>query len=163
MRVGSCFVPFFRRRTSNPTSPNSPGNDAEWALAQSVVDGKTLISRWDAGAKRACPDPSRPVKVTIAVQCAKPQPNGLPSSEDLSAFEAMEEVMFAELPQVAGAQPVLVLTTNGMREWIVYAGTHEWLESWAPDFQQRFMRERPGKIDAVVDAAWETFRAWTAP
>lgn len=150
-------MPLFRRKSS------SSGADAEWALVQSVVDGKPLITRWDVDAKRSCPDPSRPVKVTIALQCAKPQSNGLPSSEDLDLFEAIEEAMFAELPMVAGTRPVLVLTTDGAREWIIYARDHQWLESWAPEFRQRFMQGLPSTIDAVVDADWHTFLEWTAP
>jgi hypothetical protein len=151
-----------RRRSPRGGTPQSLGAEAEWALAKGELDGLPLIARWDAAARRACPDPSRPIKVTVGIQCVDARPDGLPSSEDLTLFEAMEEAMFAELPPLASASPVLVLTTGGMREWIIYSGSHEWLESWAPRFQERFMQGRPGKVEAVSEPGWETFEEWTA-
>jgi len=81
---------------------------------------------------------------------------------DLSLFEVMEAALFDELPPIADTHPVLVLTTNGMREWIVYAKVHEWLPSWAPRFQERLMKDQPGKVDANIEPSWQTFLDWTS-
>lgn len=152
----------FRRKNLSASVESAPSTDDRWAIGQGKVNRKPLIARWDTDATQTCPDASRPIKITIGVQCPKPQPNGLPSKDDLAFLEAMEEAMFAELPTLAATQPVLVLTTNGMREWIIYASTHEWLARWAPGFQERFMKGRPGKVEAVAEPGWETFLEWSA-
>lgn len=151
----------FRRKTSGSDGAELRLADVEWGLAKSEVDGKPLIVRWDAAAKRRCPDRARPIKVTIGIACVDPRADGLPSSEDLDVFDAIEEAIFSELPRLAGTHPVLVLTANGMREWIAYARSHDWLETWAPTVQERFMKGRPGKVDAVEEPGWETFTEWT--
>ncbi|HET6817748.1 MAG TPA: DUF695 domain-containing protein [Mycobacteriales bacterium] len=153
----------FRRKSAAAEAGPPLDTDGEWALGEGEINGRPLIARWDVEAKRNCPDRSRPVKVTVGVQCAETRPDGLPAGQDLELLEAMEQAMFDELPSLAGSQPVLVVTNNGMREWIIYASSHEWLESWAPGFRTRFMRGRPGKIDAVRDADWQTFKEWTTP
>jgi hypothetical protein len=152
----------FGRKTSAPPSAAPAATDDKWSIGSGEANGKPLIARWDLAAQRSCPDRARPIKITIGVQCVNAKPNGLPSLDDMALFEAMEEAMFAELPTLAGTSPVLVLTTNGMREWIIYARTHEWLGSWAPAFQERFMKGRPGKVEATEEPDWETFLEWTA-
>ena len=152
----------FRRKTASTGGGLPLDADGEWALGQGELNGRPLITRWDLDAKRKCPDESRPVKVTVGIQCAETGPDGLPAGQDLDLLETMEAAMFDELPSLAECRPVLVVTNNGMREWIIYASGHEWLESWAPGFRKRFMRDRPGKIEAVRDPGWDTFKEWTA-
>jgi len=154
-------VALFGRKDKAPAAQPDPANEDKWALGQGKVNGQPLIVRWDVAAKQRCPDLRRPIKVTIGIQFPNPKPNGLPSVEDDEHLGAMEEALFAELPAVADAAPVLVLTTNGMREWIVYAATHQWLQSWAPDFQERFLKGRPGKVEATQEPGWGTFTEWT--
>jgi hypothetical protein len=157
-------MPRFRRRQLVELVDSTPGDPApdHWALGQGEVDGKPLIVRWDTAARRDCPDATRPIKVTIGLACDRPQPNGLPSPHDLVHFEELEEALFAELPSLADTRPVLVLTTNGMREWIVYACEQEWLQEWAPWFAERFFNGRAGTIEAVAEPGWDTFQEWTA-
>ena len=152
----------FRKKAVPTTGTVSSAGEARWAIGKGEVGGKPLIVRWDTAAKQGSPDRARPVKVTIGIQCANPRDDGLPSPEDLALFEQMEDALFSELPPIADSEPVLILTTNAMREWILYASSREWLKSWAPPFCERFMADRPGKVEAVDEPGWETFTEWTA-
>src|SRR3954469_10676269 len=72
----SGLMAMFRRRNSAPGSQVVVSNtDGEWSLGKGEVNGKPLIARWDNAAKRSCPDRSRPVKVTIGIQCANTRPD----------------------------------------------------------------------------------------
>ncbi len=67
-------------------------SDAQWSIANSEVDGRPLIVRWEVQARRGCPDPSRPIKLTIGIQCADPKRNVLPSAEDLGVRGSVRRV-----------------------------------------------------------------------
>lgn len=130
--------------------------DDVWTLAQGVVDGHPTILR----SKQAKRDRSRPVRVTVKIGLAQPDPDGLPGLEEMDFLAGVEEILFSELQQ-QGAELVLVVTANRAREFIAYSASHDWLEAWGPSVISRWGEGRPGTgIDAAAEPDWATYRAF---
>ena len=142
---------FLRRRAGHRQSD-------VWTLAQGVIAGHRVLVR----SKAVEPDGTRPVKVTIKIGLAEPDPNGWPGPADLDLLAAAEEILMAELAE-HGAELVLVVTANYAREFIAYSSSHEWLEQWGPSVLSRWSDDRPGTgVDAVMEPDWATYRVFAS-
>jgi hypothetical protein len=117
------------------------------------------VVRW-----RQCdlvPDRVRPVKVTIGVMFDDVRPDGMPSGQAENDFLGLvEEALVGELAERGGGL-VLVVTSQGGREWVAYACSADWLTSWAPAFAQRCLALHGHDINAVLDPEWTTYRAFS--
>ncbi|WP_376774192.1 DUF695 domain-containing protein [Nonomuraea muscovyensis] len=70
----------------------------------------------------------------MAVPFNEPTPAGLPSPEDDKALGDFED----QVVGIAGARAVLaaVITTQGMREFVLYTGEGAWIEQFHLDLKQ---------------------------
>jgi hypothetical protein len=134
---------FVRRRAGHRESD-------VWIPARGLIAGHRVLVR----SKAVEPDGTRPVKVTIKIGLAEPDPNGWPG--------AAEEILVGELAE-HGAELVLVVTANHAREFIAYSSSHEWLEQWGPSVLSRWSDDRPGTgVDAVMEPDWATYRVFSS-
>lgn len=105
------------------------------------------------------PDLGRPVMVRVKFGFAQTIRRGMPSAQDVTALEAIEEAL---VPELAGhdAELVLVVTGRKAREFIAYARGAEWLQAWGPTVLERWStRTRPAGVEALSDPDWQTFRS----
>jgi hypothetical protein len=132
--------------------------EGTWTLAQAAGPPRLAV-RW-----RQCdavPDRARPVKVTVGVMFDDVRPDGMPAGQAENDFLGLvEEALFGELAE-RGARLVLVVTSQGAREWVAYASSADWLTGWAPAFAQRCLAPRGHDINAVLDLEWTTYRAFS--
>jgi len=69
-----------------------------------------------------------PIRIGIAIPFNAPTKSGLPSPDEDSALGYIE----AMICSTAGDRAVLVIviTTSGMREFVLHARTHDWLSAF---------------------------------
>ena len=87
-----------------------------------------LHARFDHDAARLSGRPEYEIQVGLAVPLLDPGPDGLPLEAELPALDAIERVIVEE----AGDRAVLVgvISTGGVREFVLYTGDGQWLEEF---------------------------------
>jgi len=87
-----------------------------------------LHARFDHDARPLVGLRAYEIQVGLAVPLLDPGPDGLPSEEELPALDAIERVVVEE----AGDRAVLVgvISTGGVREFVLYTGDGQWLEEF---------------------------------
>jgi hypothetical protein len=116
-----------------------------------------LHARFDHDAAPLAGRPEYEIQIGLAVPLLDPGPDGLPQEDELPALDAIERVVVEE----AGDRAVLVgvISTGGVREFVLYTGDGQWLE----EFQ--------GAISAAIgtheiqmmarrDPEWRVYRAF---
>ena len=116
-----------------------------------------LHARFDHDAAPLAGSPQYEIQVGLAVPLLDPGANGLPLDEELPALDDIERVVV----ETAGDRAVLVgvISTSGVREFVLYTGDGQWLE----EFQ--------GAVSAAVetheiqmmarrDPEWQIYRAF---
>ncbi len=100
-----------------------------WHVSYSTKPPLT-VSRWRSDV--TVPDPQRPFKITVGVMFNALAENGMPDLGAEGEFLAgVWNDLSADLPRY-GAVLVLSVTGSGNREWVAYAPSHDWLQTWAP-------------------------------
>jgi hypothetical protein len=117
------------------------------------------VSKWRSDV--TLPDPERPFKITVGVTFNALAENGMPDlSKEGKFLRGVENGLKADLPRYK-AVLVLSITSQGKREWVAYAPSHDWMQTWAPGFAKRWFKNRSGQISAAEDAGWTTYRAFS--
>ena len=119
-----------------------------------------LHARFDHDARSLAGRPEFEIQVGLAVPLLEPGPDGLPLEHELPDLDAIERVVVQE----AGDRAVLVgvISTGGVREFVLYTGDGQWLE----EFQ--------GAVSAAVetheiqmmarrDPEWLVYHAFVKP
>jgi hypothetical protein len=123
-----------------------------WVLAEAAGPPRTEC-RW----LPTQPDPELPIRILVGIMFECVSADGMPVGEaEHDALRAVDQALVSELPRY-GARLVLVVTWQGAREWIAYASSADWLDSWAPDFAERCLKPRVFQIDAAHDLGWSTY------
>jgi Family of unknown function (DUF695) len=129
-----------------------------WHVSYSTEPPLT-VSRWRSDV--TVPDPQRPFKITVGVMFNALAENGMPDMGAEREFLAgVWNDLSADLPRY-GAVLVLSITGSGNREWVAYAPSHDWLQTWAPGFAKRWFQNRSCQISAAEDPDWTTYRAFS--
>jgi hypothetical protein len=120
-------------------------------------DGKPLISRFDTSAEQLKGRYS--IQVGVAVSLNDPTPEGWPTPEEDQQLAAIE----ARIVRDADEQSVLagVITTGGMREFVLYTNTSAWIE----DFHNVLRAAVPThdvQVMAKTDPDWSVYKSFIA-
>jgi hypothetical protein len=87
-----------------------------------------LHARFDHDAALLAGRPEYEIQVGLAVPLLDPGPDGLPLDDELPALDAIERVVVEQ----AGDRAVLVgvISTGGVREFVLCTGDGQWLEEF---------------------------------
>jgi hypothetical protein len=134
--------------------PHQQRDPGTWAVYEGKHGDKPLIARFDTAYKNAQLRGARKVQIGVAVPFRNPTPNGLPDAEDGSALGRIEDA----IQTLASDRAVLVgvITTSKMREFVLYAATHDWL----PAFHQELRKVgTPHDVQMIgkMDPDWRTY------
>src|SRR3954470_20815437 len=69
--------------------------------------------------------PEHGIQIGIAIPLHDAQRNGLPTAAELPQLDAIEALIDAEVAERAVL--VAVITTSGMREFVLYTGCGDWI------------------------------------
>ena len=95
----------------------------EWQIGEGVHEGERLIARVNVGARDLIGDAQYPLRIGIAIPFQSPQKDGMPSKDENQLFGRIEDLIYDYFNGKHRGVPCLIITTHGMREFIVYATT----------------------------------------
>jgi uncharacterized protein DUF695 len=131
----------------------------EWQVSQGTYNKRPLVLRLRSGASEIVGHPEFRHQVGIAVAFKKPDRKGLPQREDEEVLYRFEDEL-AALEEANKSLLVGVITTGGMREFVLYTsdpetvkGQFSTLKDAAPGYRVQLMIK--------PDPAWETFKQLT--
>ena len=131
-------------------------DNSRWKVSIRQVPPTVIRWRLDV----AVPDPDRTFKITVGFMFNQLAANGMPDpSAEGPHMKAVQDDLEAVLAS-HGALWVLSVTGQGNREWVAYAPSHEWVETWAPGFADRWFGEYTHQISVARDAEWKAYRAF---
>src|SRR5438045_1965863 len=90
-----------------------------WRVAQGTYEGHSLILRYRDGVAALAGHPDYGHHVGVVITFAHPQPNGYPGRDEIAVLNHFEESL-GVLEENNESILVAVLTTNGMREYVLY-------------------------------------------
>jgi len=143
---------FFKR----PEAEATPVDIADaWQLSEGDYDGRRLIARFNEGAKVIMGRPGYSIQIGVAVPFNAATDEGMPSDADMQALEAFEDVVI----EMAGSRGVLVgiITTGGMREYVLYTGSGDWIEGFHHDLRAA-LPSHDVQVMAQQDQKWSVYR-----
>ena len=130
----------------------------KWAVSQGTYDGKPIFTRFNVGLRQAAGHAAFPIQVGVAVPLKQPDSNGLPVADESAELNLIED----ELERLVGTRAILVgvITTSGMREFILYTGEGDWIAQFHQDLQGAVSHHEI-QVMAQRDEAWATYRRMT--
>jgi hypothetical protein len=113
--------PFGRKDRSLRNFPTEWG----WSVGQTQWDGKPMFLRLQKRARRFAGHPELPFRLGVAVPLHAPNEHGLPVGEEFTALNSIEDALCDSLQPTHSGFLVMVITTNGMREFVFYVKDQE--------------------------------------
>jgi hypothetical protein len=107
--------------------PHDPGplppepKTTDWVLAQGERDGFPMIVRMAKGYSDLAPVPGYDQHIIVSVHFRNRKPNGFPSTEEGDDLQSLEENLARLLEADNESRCVLVITNNGLRDFIFYS------------------------------------------
>jgi hypothetical protein len=100
--------------------------DDQWTLAQGVMDGQPIIVRMNKSiSERRDQQRQMPYWLKIVVPLREPDSNGFARGAEADELEALEERLITSIEGSGEGVLVGVLSSGGIREYMVYARTAE--------------------------------------
>ncbi len=133
--------------------------ESAWHVYEGVHDGHPMYTRFNIAIGDANDRTRYAIRVGVAVPLNDPDDRGLPSAEELDELAAIEELILTAI--VDHAALVGVITTQSMREFLLYTPTPDWIA----DFDTRIHELVVGhevQISAKTDPAWTAYRQFVS-
>jgi hypothetical protein len=134
--------------------------DGPWSVASGDSDGKPIFIRINTGASAVSKLPAFGHRVGIAVSLQAPDASGLPTPDEAATLSQIEEAVEAALRVGHETILVVVLTTGGMREFVLYSAAPQNIEAAIGTVQARFPSH---EIQFYIqpDADWDAYASFT--
>jgi hypothetical protein len=129
----------------------------EWDVLRGEHGGRPMLVRINTGLKQVTGHPDYGVQVGVAVPLNDPLDNGLPTPQEDQQLGLIEQRLHAELEGTRRAVLSVVITTGGMREFVFYAASRDWIGAWAPKFDEA-TGSHTVQVMARPDPEWSVFR-----
>ncbi len=131
-----------------------------WSVAQGIMEDKPIFVRFRNGLKEAVGHSGYPFQIGVAVPLLHPI-KGLPDGTESDELAKIEDVLVKKLTENNQAVFAMVITINGMREFVFYAS------EWKPEiYEQKVKSIDSGKHELQFmmkqDPKWNTFKQFSS-
>ena len=130
----------------------------EWRVGEGKYEGHRLILRQNVGARPAMGDARYSFRVGIAIPFQSPQKDGMPGEDELRLMERIEDLIYDYFDAKHMGVLCLVITTQGMREFITYSTTDD-----VADLIGSLLMHFPAydiQHDVEQDKEWDAYKQW---
>lgn len=143
-------------RRARPTVLEAQKVDA-WQISRGEDDGHDLFARFNAAFRKAVDRESYPIQIGVALPLNEPDDLGLPTTEEGVALGEAEDVLL----ECAGDRAVLVgvITTHGMREFVLYTDQPDWVAGFREELQSA-IASHSVQVMAQSDPGWHVYRTF---
>jgi hypothetical protein len=145
---------FFKRSAPDKPVGDEPITD-EWQVYEGRQNGKRLIASFNTGARQLVGSRNHGIQIGVAVPFHQPDPEGMPGADEMAQLTAFEDALAAR----AAGRAVLVgvITTGGMREFVLYTGSGDWIEGFHHDLSAALPSHQV-QVMAKSDPKWSVYR-----
>jgi hypothetical protein len=153
------------RRKVPEASPSGPISswkiEEKWSVGHGERDGKPIFTRFNLGLKPFVGRPEFAHQLGIAVPLNAPTPDGLPDGAEGEELNQIEDEINRRF--LTGNESLFagVITTNGMREFILYTTDPQAALAKAAELA-RDIRHHQIQFVMHDDPGWENFRLYAA-
>lgn len=134
--------------------------NSKWSVAQGKFNGSALFLRINRGVASLMADPRYKDRVGVAVPLVHPSAEGLPGEAELKELSEIETALGEELESDSSSLPVLVITTNGMREFVYYTADPATFEP-AVQRVRRSIKHHQLESYMQPDPDWSVYREFS--
>ena len=134
--------------------------DGPWTVASGDSEGKPIFVRLNTGASAVSKQPALAHRIGIAVLLGAPDASGLPTADESATLSQIEDAVAAALRVGHESILVVVLTTGGMREFMLYSAAPQNVETAVETVRAQFPNY---EIQFYVqpDADWDGYASFT--
>ena len=134
--------------------------ESGWQIARGEYEGKVIFTRFNTAYKPVAGHPEYAHQVGIAIPFRAPLPTGLPSPEESAELQEVEDVLCAELEANKESVLVGVITTGGMREFVLYTSAPQRVQEKFDSLKTRITTH---EIQLMIqrDKSWDTYKRFT--
>lgn len=131
-----------------------------WSIAQGTRENKPMFVRFRDGLKDATGHPAYPFQIGIAIPLLNPTEDGLTNNAEADELGKIEDVLVEKLTEKNRSVFAMIITFNGMREFVFYAS------KWEPEIFERDVKSiNSGNYELQFmmkqDPKWDTFKQLT--
>jgi hypothetical protein len=131
--------------------------DGKWQVSKGRYDGRPLIVRVNTSADPFRGHPELSNQAGIAVPFKLPSDDGMPSSAEVEELNEIEDRLFEIFETGQPALVVAVITTSGMREFVLYGHNPEDLSAKHRKLQAQISHHEI-QLMIQADPDWMTFK-----
>lgn len=125
-----------------------------WQVYEGNYSGKPLYARFNTAFRQAGDTADYPIQLGVAIPLNNPDQHGLPASAELDELAAIEDLI---VEKVAGnAVLVGAITTNSMREFVLYTNNADWIEGFDHSMQEA-LAGHTVQVMAKTDPKWDVY------
>lgn len=128
-----------------------------WAVGTGTYEGRLIITRSNTGLRAVIGNAAFPVQIGIVVAFRNPTDEGLPPREETAELDAIEGAIVTRFCSGNESLFAGVVTTGGMREFILYTSNEDAARGKAAQLVRDFTRHRVSFV-LDPDAGWNVYR-----
>jgi len=133
--------------------------DGPWTVATGENDGQPLFVRINTGAAAVARQSDLAHRIGVAVPLRAPDASGLPAPAESAILTELEDALEAVLDVGQNTILVLVLTTGGVREFVLYTVAPHATEAAIAQLQSQFAAYEL-QFYVQLDAEWDGYTSF---
>jgi hypothetical protein len=128
----------------------------EWTVLKGTYEGRPMLVRINTAVRPLIDGGEHGIRIGVAVPLREPDANGLPGVGEQEALGAFEDRMVELVADRAVL--VAVITTGGMREFVLQTGSGAWIPQLHDDLQAA-LPTHDVQAMAEHDPDWTVYRS----
>lgn len=134
----------------------------KWQVLQGKLDNKPIVTRYKISLVDAIGHPKYPFQIGVAIPLINPTVDGLTTDTEAEELWKIEDELTKTLEKNGEAVLAMVITFNGMREFVFYASEWkpEYFEQEVKQIQANHSISQNHELQFMMqhDKEWETFK-----
>ena len=127
----------------------------QWTVAHAEKNGRPLLIRYRSQRPQGVESAAFPLLLS-ATWSYQPNEHGLPSAEEMELMDKFEDALASSLERSQTAYLLVVLTNDGERDWLWYAGSEEQAMSQVNNALKGHKRY-PVQFSVQKDRTWRAY------
>ncbi len=111
---------------------------SKWSILSGQESEKPIIVRRNNSVQQYTENSDFIYRVGISIRLLEPTEAGLPSKEEMNSLDQIEDELNNQLEKDGNSIQVLVITTDGMREFVYYTRNSELIEQVIYNIRNKF-------------------------
>jgi hypothetical protein len=128
----------------------------QWLLLQGTHQGRRMIARLNRSARSLIPDRRHGIRIDIIVPFLDADHRGMPSDAEQNELAVFED--YIETRVAGSAVLVAVMTTSGMREFVLHTDSSDWIDGFQRDLAVALPTHK-AQMRTQLDLDWTVYKS----